>query len=46
MESPHLATGCGDVVSLSVGTLVGNVEGGSLTRDSERKTIRDILREM
>ena len=45
-------SGSGDSVSLSMGTLLGNLEGapwelggGSLTGDSEGKIKRDILSE-
>jgi len=40
-------TSCsGDGVSLFMGTLLGNMEGGSLTGDSEGKIKKGILREM
>jgi hypothetical protein len=39
-------SGSGDGVSLSTGILLGNMEGGSLTVDSEGQIKRDILREM
>jgi hypothetical protein len=44
--TPRLASGPGDRVSLSVGTPLGNMEGAPLLGTLERKTIRDILREM
>jgi hypothetical protein len=39
-------SGSGDGASLSMGTLLGNMDGGSLTGDSEGKIKRYISREM
>jgi hypothetical protein len=35
--------GSGDEASLSIGTLVGNMEGGSFTRDFEGKVLKKAL---
>jgi len=45
IESPYLASGSDDTVSLSMRTLLMKMEGAPLPVTAE-KTIRDILREM